>query len=222
MSRAVRALLLVLSLFAGAAGYVGCAPRRRRRWHRLHTVSRPTTIDFSRTSPGARSRSSGNRRIPGPGSSAIARRTEGGPANDASANIGSIASVGFGLSGMCIAAERGWYPRRGGSHRTHRDDAAVVRGRDAAGARLVLSFRRSREPAHARGRASCRRSTRRCCCRVSSRSAAALVTTPTSSATPTPSTGASTSSGCWLAARRCRARLEARVGVSGWALESLL
>ena len=35
-------------------------------------------------------------------------RTDGGPAN---AHIGSIASVGFGLSGMCIAAERGWLPR---------------------------------------------------------------------------------------------------------------
>jgi len=35
-------------------------------------------------------------------------RTDGGPANEA---IGSIASVGFGLSGLCIAAERGWQPR---------------------------------------------------------------------------------------------------------------
>ena len=38
-------------------------------------------------------------------------RTDGGPANERAANIGSIASVGFGLSGMCIAAERGWLPR---------------------------------------------------------------------------------------------------------------
>jgi hypothetical protein len=35
-------------------------------------------------------------------------RTDGGPSNE---QIGSIASVGFGLSGMCIAAERGWLPR---------------------------------------------------------------------------------------------------------------
>jgi len=35
-------------------------------------------------------------------------RTDGGPSN---AHIGSIASVGFGLSGLCIAAERGWQPR---------------------------------------------------------------------------------------------------------------
>ena len=34
-------------------------------------------------------------------------RTDGVPVND----IGSIASVGFGLSGLCIAAERGWVPR---------------------------------------------------------------------------------------------------------------
>ena len=38
-------------------------------------------------------------------------RTDGGPANEQAEHIGSIASVGFGLSGMCIAAERGWLPR---------------------------------------------------------------------------------------------------------------
>jgi hypothetical protein len=37
--------------------------------------------------------------------------TDGGPANENARNIGSIASVGFGLSGLCIAAERGWQPR---------------------------------------------------------------------------------------------------------------
>ena len=37
--------------------------------------------------------------------------TEGGPANENAKNIGSIASVGFGLSGLCIAAARGWQPR---------------------------------------------------------------------------------------------------------------
>jgi hypothetical protein len=37
---------------------------------------------------------------------------DGGPsANPASRDIGSIASVGFGLTGMCVAAERGWLPR---------------------------------------------------------------------------------------------------------------
>jgi hypothetical protein len=34
-------------------------------------------------------------------------RTDGAPVNQ----IGSIAAVGFGLSGLCIAAERGWLPR---------------------------------------------------------------------------------------------------------------
>jgi hypothetical protein len=38
-------------------------------------------------------------------------RTDGGPANDVAIRIGSIASVGFGLSGLCIAADRGWQPR---------------------------------------------------------------------------------------------------------------
>jgi hypothetical protein len=34
-------------------------------------------------------------------------RTDGTPVND----VGSIAAVGFGLSGLCIAAERAWLPR---------------------------------------------------------------------------------------------------------------
>ncbi len=38
-------------------------------------------------------------------------RTDGGPASEDAAAIGSIASVGFGLSGLCIAATRGWQPR---------------------------------------------------------------------------------------------------------------
>ncbi|HEY7497463.1 MAG TPA: glucoamylase family protein [Vicinamibacterales bacterium] len=38
-------------------------------------------------------------------------RTDGGPANENAKNVGSIAAVGFGLTGLCIAAERGWHPR---------------------------------------------------------------------------------------------------------------
>jgi hypothetical protein len=38
-------------------------------------------------------------------------RTDGAPANETAKYIGSIAAVGFGLSGLCIAAERGWQPR---------------------------------------------------------------------------------------------------------------
>jgi len=48
-------------------------------------------------------------------------RTDGGPsANEAAREIGSIASVGFGLTGMCIAAERGWFPRQEVIERTRR------------------------------------------------------------------------------------------------------
>ncbi len=46
-----------------------------------------------------------------PGTGIVRDRSgrDGGPsANTASRDIGSIASVGFGLTGMCIAAERGW------------------------------------------------------------------------------------------------------------------
>ncbi len=38
-------------------------------------------------------------------------RTDGSPPNENAREVGSIASVGFGLTGLCIAAERGWLPR---------------------------------------------------------------------------------------------------------------
>jgi hypothetical protein len=38
-------------------------------------------------------------------------RTDGSPVPTNARDVGSIASVGFGLSGLCIAAERGWVPR---------------------------------------------------------------------------------------------------------------
>jgi hypothetical protein len=50
-----------------------------------------------------------------PGTGIIRDRsgTDGSPsANESARDIGSIASIGFGLSGMCVAAERGWLPRR--------------------------------------------------------------------------------------------------------------
>ena len=48
-------------------------------------------------------------------------RTDGSPSANASAReIGSIASVGFGLTGMCIAADRGWVPRQRVMERTRR------------------------------------------------------------------------------------------------------
>src|SRR5918994_6518771 len=38
-------------------------------------------------------------------------RTTGAPVDTNARDVGSIASVGFGLSGLCIAAERGWVAR---------------------------------------------------------------------------------------------------------------
>ena len=46
-------------------------------------------------------------------------RTDGSPPGPQHAVVGSIASTGFGLTGLCIAAERGWVPR----------DALVARAR---------------------------------------------------------------------------------------------
>jgi hypothetical protein len=48
---------------------------------------------------------------PGTGIVRDRSRTDGSPVTGASRDVGSIASVGFGLSGLCIAAERGWIPR---------------------------------------------------------------------------------------------------------------
>jgi hypothetical protein len=111
VSRAVRTLLLVLSLFAGAAGYVGCAPKvslaPTPASSRLEADDDRFLEDFSRRT----FTFFWEQADPRTGIIRDRSTTEGGPANEASANIGSIASVGFGLSGMCIAAERGWYPR---------------------------------------------------------------------------------------------------------------
>jgi hypothetical protein len=38
-------------------------------------------------------------------------KTDGQPSSEQAKDIGSIASVGFGLSGMCSAADRAWVPR---------------------------------------------------------------------------------------------------------------
>ncbi len=45
-------------------------------------------------------------------------RTDGSPVEGKSRDIGSIASVGFGLTGLCVAAERGWVPRTAAVDRT--------------------------------------------------------------------------------------------------------
>ncbi len=45
-------------------------------------------------------------------------RTSGAPVEGVSRDVGSIAAVGFGLTGLCIAAERGWVPRTAAVNRT--------------------------------------------------------------------------------------------------------
>jgi hypothetical protein len=61
-------------------------------------------------------------------------RTSGSPVDTEARDIGSIAAVGFGLSGLCIAADRGWVTR----------PAAIER------ARATLRFFATRMP-HERG-----------------------------------------------------------------------
>jgi len=48
---------------------------------------------------------------PGTGIVRDRARTDGSPVPTNARDVGSIASIGFGLSGLCIAAERGWVPR---------------------------------------------------------------------------------------------------------------
>jgi len=45
-------------------------------------------------------------------------RTSGSPVDTNARDVGSIAAVGFGLAGLCIAAERGWVPRPAAVERT--------------------------------------------------------------------------------------------------------
>jgi hypothetical protein len=47
---------------------------------------------------------------PGTGIVRDRARTDGSPTTGRARDVGSIASVGFGLSGLCIAGERGWLP----------------------------------------------------------------------------------------------------------------
>jgi hypothetical protein len=47
---------------------------------------------------------------PGTGIVRDRARTDGSPVETNARDVGSIAAVGFGLSGLCIAADRGWVP----------------------------------------------------------------------------------------------------------------
>ena len=71
-------------------------------------------------------------------------RTDGTPVTGTSRDVGSIASVGFGLTGLCIAAERGWVPRRAAVDRARTTLRFFARA-NGAPARLVLPLR---QPPH--------------------------------------------------------------------------
>ena len=111
--------------------------RRRSRVLRRRRRSRPRTTRSSKTSRAARSPSSGSSRSghrDHPRSIAHRRLR----LDENHVKVGSIASVGFGLTGMCIAAERGWQPREAIS--SARDDAPHLRRKAGAQERLVLSL----------------------------------------------------------------------------------
>jgi len=56
-------------------------------------------------------------------------RTDGSTLLDSHREIGSIASTGFGLTGLCIAAERRWMPVPGVEGARTRDPALLRRSR---------------------------------------------------------------------------------------------
>ena len=86
-------------------------------------------------------------------------QTNGSPVDTNARDVGSIASTGFGLTGLCIAAERGWIPRAdavGRARTTLRSSPSGASG--AAGSITSSTSARAR----ASGRASCRRSIAPC------------------------------------------------------------
>ena len=75
-------------------------------------------------------------------------RTDGTPVPGTARDVGSIASVGFGVSGLCLAAERGWVPRRAAVDRA-RTTLRFFCAADREPARLVLPLH---QPPHRRSR----------------------------------------------------------------------
>jgi hypothetical protein len=105
---AVTALLAILPV-VGSAACAGAPPRTQpaAARYRLSTESDRFLEDLSRRSFSF----FWEQADPATGIVRDRSRTDGGPANEIARNIGSIASIGFGLTGLCIAADRGWQPR---------------------------------------------------------------------------------------------------------------
>ena len=131
------AVVVFLLFLAGLRAPAGPPWRSRRparaRWRRGMTRC-------WRTCRSDRSCSSGNMPTRRPESSATGRKRTDHRSTPGARDIGSIASTGFGLTGLCIAAERGWIPRADTVGRA-RDDVAVLHRAERPRARLVLSLR---------------------------------------------------------------------------------
>ena len=112
---------------------------RRARHRAPPTHSRPTITRCSKTFRAARFDFFWEQADPATGIVRDRARTDGSTYPESHREIGSIASTGFGLTGLCIAAERGWKPdgRAEGARPQH---AAVLRGPRVRQPRLVLSL----------------------------------------------------------------------------------
>src|SRR5258708_2380 len=122
LERLARAVLIAVSLLLAACGAAAVrAPAgdgaHRRPAYRLSTEDDAFLEDLSRRS----FLFFWEQADAGTGIIRDRAGTDGSPsANESAREVGSIAAIGFGLSGMCIAAERGGRPRQEVIERTRR------------------------------------------------------------------------------------------------------
>ena len=101
------ACLCVIAFVAAACGPIAPAPTVERRSFALSAEDDELLEDLSKRS----FLFFWEQADPATGIVRDRSRTDGTPVSGNGRNVGSIAAVGFGLSGLCIAAERGWLTR---------------------------------------------------------------------------------------------------------------
>jgi hypothetical protein len=122
MHRAVR-LLLVVGVCVSGVAHDGCAGRGLRP-NPQAAIERPPSRLSAEDDAFLEDLSKRTfmffweQANPGTGIVRDRARTDGAPVDGNARDVGSIASTGFGLSGLCVAAERGWVTRTAAIDRT--------------------------------------------------------------------------------------------------------
>jgi hypothetical protein len=114
VNRPIARLVAVSAAATAAASVLACAPAQVRPASPASSLAQRLGADDERFLEDLSRRSFAffwEQADPNTGLIRDRSTTGGGPANENARNIGSIAAVGFGLSGLCIAADRGWQPR---------------------------------------------------------------------------------------------------------------